>query len=79
MILHGWRVACKMPRVMATLGETILAEIMLMKTYVTFLRRSKTAADGTFWLDALTSTGDFSAVVRGFITSAEYRSRFGTP
>ncbi|MCY1015050.1 M12 family metallopeptidase [Pyxidicoccus sp. MSG2] len=44
--------------------------------YTSFLRRPHGPGDGTYWLDFLNSTSDYNAVIRGFITAAEYRSRF---
>ncbi|RKH67060.1 M12 family metallopeptidase [Corallococcus llansteffanensis] len=44
--------------------------------YTSFMRRPQSPADGSYWLDFLNSTGDYNAVIRGFITSSEYRSRF---
>ncbi|AKJ01052.1 Hypothetical protein AA314_02678 [Archangium gephyra] len=44
--------------------------------YRAFLRRPQSAGDGTLWLDTLNSTGDYNLVIHGFISSAEYRSRF---
>jgi hypothetical protein len=45
--------------------------------YTNFLQRQPEAAEHSWWLSVLNSTGDYSAVVRDFITSAEYRQRFG--
>lgn len=45
--------------------------------YTDLLQRQPDSAGYTFWVNTLTSTGDYSAVVSSFITSAEYRQRFG--
>jgi hypothetical protein len=45
--------------------------------YTNFLQRQPAAAEHSWWLSFLNSTGDYSTVVREFITSAEYRQRFG--
>jgi hypothetical protein len=45
--------------------------------YTNFLRRQPDAAGYSWWLNTLNSGGDYSGVVSGFITSAEYRQRFG--
>jgi hypothetical protein len=45
--------------------------------YTNFLRRQPDAAGHAWWLNTLNSGGDYSGVVNGFITSAEYRQRFG--
>lgn len=45
--------------------------------YTNFLQRQPAAAEHSWWLSFLNSTADYSAVVRDFITSAEYRQRFG--
>lgn len=44
--------------------------------YTNFLRRQPDQAGFNWWLNALNSSGDYNSVVRGFITSAEYRQRF---
>ncbi|MFY0566888.1 M12 family metallopeptidase [Archangium lansingense] len=45
--------------------------------YTHFLRRSHDPGqEGSNWMDILNTTGDYNTVIRGFITSAEYRSRF---
>ena len=45
--------------------------------YTNFLQRQPAAAERDYWLKFLSSTGDYSSVVSGFITSPEYRQRFG--
>jgi hypothetical protein len=45
--------------------------------YMHFLNRLPSAAESTWWVNTLSSTGDYNAVVNGFITSAEFRQRFG--
>ncbi|WP_375765005.1 DUF4214 domain-containing protein [Archangium gephyra] len=45
--------------------------------YTNFLRRQPSAAESSYWVSLLTSSGDYSGVVNGFITSTEYRRRFG--
>jgi hypothetical protein len=45
--------------------------------YTNFLRRQPSAAEHSWWLNNLNASGDYSGVVNGFITSAEYRQRFG--
>ncbi|QRN99638.1 DUF4214 domain-containing protein [Archangium violaceum] len=45
--------------------------------YTNFLRRQPSASEVSFWLNILNTGGDYSAVVNGFITSTEYRQRFG--
>lgn len=46
--------------------------------YTNFLQRQPEAAEIAFYLNYLNSTNDYNGVVNGFITSTEYRSRFGT-
>lgn len=45
--------------------------------YTSFLRRQPSASEVSWWLNILNSNGDYGAIVNGFITSAEYRQRFG--
>jgi hypothetical protein len=45
--------------------------------YTNFLRRQPDAAGFNWWLNDLNSGGDYTGVVRSFITTAEYRQRFG--
>jgi vibriolysin len=45
--------------------------------YTNFLRREPDSAGFNWWLSVLNSGGDYNGVVSGFITSAEYRQRFG--
>lgn len=47
--------------------------------YRDFLQRQYDPNGVVFWYNYLKSTGDYNGVVSGFITSTEYRSRFGTP
>ncbi|MBC7931193.1 MAG: DUF4214 domain-containing protein, partial [Rubrivivax sp.] len=50
--------------------------------YFGYLRRTPDAAGFKFWLDKLNSFGgDFrkAEMVKAFLTSAEYRGRFGQP
>lgn len=47
--------------------------------YWNFLARQPDTGGFNFWLNALNSSGDYNGVVQGFITSPEYRSRFGAP
>jgi len=50
--------------------------------YFGYLRRTPDASGFQFWLDKLVSFGgDFrrSEMVKAFLTSIEYRSRFGQP
>jgi serine protease len=50
------------------------------RCYWRFLQRSaKYNPEGKFWEDYLNATGDYTGVVHSFITSPEYRSRFGAP
>ncbi|WP_375765740.1 S8 family serine peptidase [Archangium gephyra] len=49
------------------------------RCYWRFLQRSALMTEAQFWLDYLNATGDYNGVVNGFITSPEYRKRFGTP
>ncbi len=44
--------------------------------YTNFLQRQPDTAGKAYWLNVVNSTGDYSAVVSGFITSSEYRARF---
>ena len=44
--------------------------------YTSFLRRQPSSTEVDYWMGGLTSTGDFGAVIHGFITSSEYRARF---
>jgi hypothetical protein len=53
--------------------------LFITHCYWNFLGRQPDPAGLAFWLDALNSTGDYNSVVSGFITSAEYRLRFGAP
>jgi len=45
--------------------------------YLCLLRRQPDAGGLAAWVGVLTSTGDYSLVVNGFINSTEYRRRFG--
>ena len=45
--------------------------------YTNFLQRQPDSAGYSWWLNALNASGDYQGVVRGFITSSEYRRRFG--
>ncbi|NOJ92510.1 S8 family serine peptidase [Corallococcus coralloides] len=47
--------------------------------YKSFLQRSFDPSGGLAWYDYLNSSNDYIGVVRGFITSVEYRKRFGNP
>lgn len=47
--------------------------------YWNFLARQPDTAGFNFWMNALNSSGDYNGVVQGFITSPEFRSRFGAP
>jgi serine protease len=50
------------------------------RCYWRFLQRdAKYIPEGKYWEDYLNATGDYTGVVNGFITSAEYRKRFGAP
>jgi serine protease len=50
------------------------------RCYWRFLQRNaKYNPEGKSWVDYLNATGDYTGVVRSFITSPEYRSRFGAP
>lgn len=44
--------------------------------YTNFLRRQPSASEHSWWMDVLNRT-DYRHVVNGFITSQEYRQRFG--
>ncbi|WP_052518482.1 M12 family metallopeptidase [Archangium violaceum] len=46
--------------------------------YTNFLQRQPSASEHAYWLNALNAGGTYSDVVRGFITSPEYRQRFGS-
>jgi uncharacterized protein (TIGR03118 family) len=46
--------------------------------YFSFLRRNPDAAY-LHWINVLNTTGDYRAMIRGFLLSPEYRSRFGQP
>lgn len=45
--------------------------------YTNFLRRQPSAAEHSWWLNNLNAGAGYSGVINGFITSAEYRQRFG--
>jgi hypothetical protein len=45
--------------------------------YTNFLRRQPEAEGHAWWLNALNSGVGYDGVIRGFITSSEYRQRFG--
>ena len=47
--------------------------------YTKFLQRPFDPNGGVYWYNYLNSTGDYAGVINGFITSSEYRQRFGTP
>lgn len=48
--------------------------------YYGYLRRTPEVGGYTMWLDYLnTHPGDFREMIRGFVDSTEYRSRFGQP
>jgi hypothetical protein len=47
------------------------------RCYATFLRRQPDSAGYAWWLNVLNSSGDYRAVISGFINSSEYRLRFG--
>jgi hypothetical protein len=48
--------------------------------YFIYLKRDPDVQGYNYWLQSLRDTSnDMSAVVRGFVSSAEYRSRFGQP
>jgi hypothetical protein len=48
--------------------------------YYGYLRRTPEAAGYNTWLDYLNAhPEDFREMVRGFVDSTEYRSRFGQP
>ncbi len=49
----------------------------LTHCYWNFLGRRPDAAGYTWWLNTLMTTNDYNSVVSGFITSSEYRKRFG--
>lgn len=49
----------------------------LKHCYWNFLGRQLDTAGFSFWLNALNSSGDYDGIVAGFITSTEYRLRFG--
>jgi len=45
--------------------------------FTNFLQRQPEAGGYAFWLNVLNTTGDYDGVISGFITSPEYRQRFG--
>ncbi|HEX8433861.1 M57 family metalloprotease [Archangium sp.] len=45
--------------------------------YTTFLRRQPDSAGYNWWLNTLNASGDYRAIISGFINSSEYRLRFG--
>ncbi len=47
--------------------------------YVLYLRRDPDPAGFNGWLAQLNATNDYNNVIKGFITSTEYLSRFGQP
>ena len=48
--------------------------------YFNYLKRDPDPQGLEYWLQALKDNGnDFTAVINGFISSGEYRSRFGQP
>jgi hypothetical protein len=47
--------------------------------YSNYLKRDPDPKGYNHWLQVLEHSNDFAAVINGFITSAEYRSRFGQP
>lgn len=49
------------------------------RCYTGFMRRSPDASGYAFWLTAIQTSGDYAGLIRGFIDSSEYRSRFGAP
>jgi hypothetical protein len=47
--------------------------------YWSFMGRQPDAGGFSFFMNILSSTGDYTSVIRSFITSAEFRLRFGAP
>ncbi len=47
--------------------------------YTKFLQRTFDPDGAVYWYNYLSSTGDYTGVINGFIASSEYRQRFGTP
>lgn len=45
--------------------------------YLTYLQREPDQGGWAFWEAQLNSHGDYNALIRAFLCSAEYRSRFG--
>ncbi|HYO68693.1 MAG TPA: S8 family serine peptidase [Archangium sp.] len=54
-------------------------DAFIRRCYTTFLQRSSDPNGAVYWYNYLSSTGDYTGVVNGFIASSEYRERFGTP
>lgn len=55
-------------------------QALVTMCYFTFLKREPDAQGNGYWLQTLRdNSDDLSAVVGGFVSSAEYRSRFGPP
>jgi hypothetical protein len=47
--------------------------------YVLYLRRNPDPVGFNGWLNSLNQDNDYNRVIRGFITSPEYRARFIQP
>ncbi|WP_257461688.1 DUF4214 domain-containing protein [Archangium lipolyticum] len=45
--------------------------------YTNFLQRQPSASEHSWWLNNLNTGGDYNVIVNSFITSTEYRRRFG--
>lgn len=60
-------------------GTQAYNEEYVRQLYLCLLQREPDSGGFATWMGVLTSTGDYSHVVHGFINSGEYQSRFGQP
>jgi len=47
--------------------------------YVLYLKRDPDPGGFNVWLNQLNQDNDYNRVISGFLTSTEYRARFGQP
>jgi hypothetical protein len=70
----------KFPAVVNPSGNPAFNNAEFVKLcYRLYLRREPSPAEVTGWLSQLNQANDYNAIIKGFITSTEYRGRFGQP
>jgi hypothetical protein len=70
----------KFPAVVSPSGNPAFNNTEFVKLcYRLYLRREPSPAEVNVWLSQLNQANDYNAVIKGFITSTEYRARFGQP